>query len=84
MCGICSLLLSRAVRPTTATATATVTTTPEEAPPVTQEEKTVEKVVEKKKRAPNDWVRQCQQVHAKTKDVSYKEVLKTEGKHTNL
>ena len=59
------------------TVTTIATTTPKEAPPVTQEEKTVEKVAEKKKRAPNDWVRHCQQVHAKTKDVSYKEVLKT-------
>ena len=41
-------------------------------------------VNEKKKRAPNAWVKHCQQVHAKHKDMPYKEVLKTAKETYNL
>ena len=70
-----SKTMQPAEEPTVVTQTPTATTATtitEEAPP-TQEAK----VVEKQKRAPNDWVRHCQQIHLKSKGIPYKEVLKT-------
>jgi hypothetical protein len=52
--------------------TVPITPITEEVPPIQEA-----KVVDKQKRAPNDWVRHCQQIHLESKDIPYKEVLKT-------